>query len=187
MELLGQRTIHSGWGRFLMLSVRMAGGAVVERQLDDHGSASAVLPYDAGRKVALLVRQPRAGPLFLGEDPMLLEAAAGIIDPGETGESTAQREAMEEVGVRLGALESVTRAFSCPGVSSEVMHLYLAPYAAEDRVAAGGGLVDEHEEIEVLELPLAEVARLADAGAVRDLKTLVLIQALRLRRPELFL
>jgi hypothetical protein len=73
-----------------------------------------------------------------------------------------------------------------PGVSTEQMDLYLAPYAEADRIGIGGGLADEHEGITVVELPLAELAAMADAGQIMDMKTLAVVQTLRLRRPELF-
>jgi nudix-type nucleoside diphosphatase (YffH/AdpP family) len=186
MQLMATKTVYDGWGRFLLLTVRLANGAVVQRQMDDHGSASAVLPYDAARRVGLLARMPRPGPMFNGEDPSMLEACAGMIDPGESAEVCARREAMEELGVRLATLEPLGRTYTGPGASSETISLYLAPYAAADRTHAGGGLASENEEIEVLELPLGELARQADAGEIRDLKTLALILALRVRRPELF-
>jgi hypothetical protein len=90
------------------------------------------------------------------------------------------------VGLRLPTLEPVGAFWSMPGVSTERMHLFLAPYGEADRVGAGGGLAAEHEEIEVVETPLAELARLADAGELTDMKTFALVQALRLRRPDLF-
>ncbi len=186
MQLVEQKTVYQGWGRFLLLTVRTDGGALVTRQLEDHGHASCVLAYDPARRVALMARLARAGPMFNGEPPRLLEACAGLIDPGETPEVCARREALEELGVRLTDLEPVSRSYTTPGVCSETIALYLAPYAATDRIGAGGGLAAESEEIEVLELPLAELARQSDAGEVRDLKTLVLILALRLRRPGLF-
>lgn len=186
MKILDQKLIYDGWGRFLLLTVRLANGAVVNRQMEDHGQASSVLPYDPERRVALLARLPRAGPLFCGESAQIMEACAGIIDPGETPEVAARREALEELGVRLGDLEPLARAWAAPGVSSEAISLYLAPYAAADRVEAGGGVPGENEQIEVLELPLRELARQADEGEVRDLKTLAMIQTLRVRRPELF-
>jgi hypothetical protein len=73
-----------------------------------------------------------------------------------------------------------------PGISTERAHLFLAPYSAADRVEAGGGLKDEHEEIEVCELALDDLAAQADGGGVADLKLLVLVQTLRLRHPDLF-
>jgi nudix-type nucleoside diphosphatase (YffH/AdpP family) len=186
MTLIDTRTIYQGWGRFLILTLRLANGAVIERQLEDHGHACAVLPYDAERRMALLARMPRAAAVYVGQDPIMMEACAGIIDPGETAEASARREAMEELGVRLVALEPLGRLFSGPGASSELMSLFLAPYAAGDRIASGGGLEEEHEQIEVMELPLMELARLGDAGDLRDMKTLTLILALRVRRPDLF-
>jgi 8-oxo-dGTP pyrophosphatase MutT (NUDIX family) len=93
---------------------------------------------------------------------------------------------MEEIGLRLSALEPIAVAWPMPGLSAERMHLFLAPYAESDRVGAGGGLEEEHEDIEVVELPLAELATEADRGEVSDLKLLVLLQTLRLRHPDLF-
>ena len=76
--------------------------------------------------------------------------------------------------------------WSIPGSSTERINLYLAPYAASDRIGDGGGLDHEHENITVVERPLAELARMADGGEIDDLKTLALVQTLRLRRPDLF-
>jgi len=38
----------------------------------------------------------------------------------------------------------------------------------------------------VVELPLAELAARADEGRLDDMKTMLLVQTLRLRRPDLF-
>ena len=187
MRITGQHTIFSGWSRFLVLDIALGDGRPAKRQLEDHGEAAAVLPYDAERRVALLVVQPRLAPLYKGMDALLLEAAAGIIDPGETPTDAALREAFEEAGVRLIALEPVAWAWSIPSVSSERIHLYLAPYRAEDRISDGGGLAEEGEEIEVVEMPLKAILAKADAGELTDMKTLILVWALARRRPDLFL
>ncbi len=71
-------------------------------------------------------------------------------------------------------------------MTTERLHLFLAPYTAADRIGEGGGLAEEHEEIEVLEISLDELVGLLDRGAIADMKTLALIQALQLRHPELF-
>ncbi len=93
---------------------------------------------------------------------------------------------MEETGVRLATLEPLGISWSMPGISTERMHLYLAPYSAADRIGDGGGLDEEHEQIRVDELPLRELAAAVDDGTIGDLKTAYLISRLRLRRPELF-
>jgi nudix-type nucleoside diphosphatase (YffH/AdpP family) len=184
IELMGTETAYQGWGRYLIATIRLPNGAVIRREIEDHGVAAAVLPYDAERRTAVLVRQFRA-PVFLAErrDEMLEVIAGTVEDPDP--ETCARREAMEEAGLRLGALEHVVTGWSMPGVSTERAALYLAPYGPADRTAAGGG-VDEDEQITVVEMPLGELARMADEGTLIDFKTLILVQALRLRRPELF-
>ena len=146
----------------------------------------AVLPYDPERRVALLVKLPRAPVLLMGAPCDFLEAPAGIRDDDEDPADCARREAREEVGVVLGSLEEAGHAWSMCGVSTERMHLFLAAYAAEDRTGEGGGLAEEHENITVAEVPLAELRDAADRNALDDMKTLCLVQTLRVRRPELF-
>jgi len=187
VRLLERKLVYSGWGRFLLLDLRLGDGRIVQRQIEDHGEAAAVLPFDPDRKVALVCRQPRIGPLFGGFDAHLIEAAAGVIDHAdEAPASAAVREALEELGVRLGTIEPVVAAWTMPAVSSERIHLFLAPYSAADRVAAGGGLAEEGEEIEVIERPLKALLQDADAGRLPDLKSLALVWALARRRPALF-
>ncbi len=179
------RTIHDGWGTFLIADIAMPDGSRVTREIEDHGQAVCVLPYDPERRVALLVRQFRA-PLFHADGTTeLLEAPAGILDEPDPQDG-ARREAQEETGVRLGALEPIAAVWSMPGISTERMHLFLAPYAEADRVEAGGGLVEEGESMTVTELPLETLAAMSEAGEITDVKTLLMIYALRLRRPELF-
>ena len=178
-------TLHKGWNTFSIATIRLANGDRISRAIEDHGSAICVLPYDPTRRVTILVRQFRAPVFATTGQTDVLEAIAGLIDD-EPPEGTARREAMEEAGLRLGALEPVSRVWSIPGSSTERIALFLAPYAAQDRVGDGGGLAHEHENITVEEIPLAELARMADAGEIDDLKTLTLVQTLRLRHPALF-
>jgi nudix-type nucleoside diphosphatase (YffH/AdpP family) len=126
-------------------------------------------------------------PVFLatGGDETL-EAIAGIVEGNEEPTACARREAYEEAGLRLEVLEHVASAWTMPGVSTERMHFYLAPYTPADRAAAGGGLAAENERITVVEITLAELAGLADSARLDDMKALMLMQTLRLRRPDLF-
>lgn len=184
-EIRGTRFLHRGWSQFLIADVAMPSGEVHSREIEDHGVAVCVLPYDPDRRVALLIEQFRA-PAFYAEDlPHLLEAPAGLLDEADP-EAGARREAFEEAGLRLGPLETVARVWCMPGISTERMHLYLASYRAEDRVGPGGGLAEEGESITVVEMPLARLRDMSEAGEITDAKTLVLVQALRLRRPDLF-
>lgn len=179
------RILHKGWTTLLEATVRLADGTEVTREIEDHGRAAAVLPYDPRRRVAFLVRQLRVPMLLKGAGAASLEAPAGIMDEDDPAD-TARREALEEVGLRLGALEHVADAWPSPGVCCERIALFLAPCSASDRVAAGGGLAEEHENIAVVEMPLDALWALLEEGRLVDMKTLTLVFALRHRHPELF-
>jgi nudix-type nucleoside diphosphatase (YffH/AdpP family) len=178
-------TLYEGWRKLLKLTVWMPDGRTMAREVLNSADAAAVLPYDRQARKVILVRQFRAPVMHVEGQPSLLEAVAGLLDEDEP-EACAKREAMEEAGLRLQTLERVVTAWSTPGITTERLHLFLAPYTSADRVEEGGGLAEEHEDIEVLEIGLDELMAMLQQGAIADMKTLVLIQALQLRYPELF-
>jgi nudix-type nucleoside diphosphatase (YffH/AdpP family) len=183
--LIDLQTIYEGWTSFRIGSFRLDGGKIIKRELEDHGGAAAILPYDPERRCAMLVRQFRAGMLVGAQAQDVLEVIAGILDAEEPA-ACAQREAFEEAGLRLGHLEPLGIAFTMPGISTETLHMFLATYSRADRVSDGGGLAHEDEHITVVEMPLSNLAEMVDARKLHDLKTLYLLQTLRLRSPELF-
>lgn len=185
-RIVRTETLHDGWTTLMMATIRPAEGTEYRREIEDHGNAAAVLPYDPDRRTAFLVRQLRVPLLYRGEaDAYPLEAPAGIMDESDPAE-TVRREAMEEAGLRLRELEPVATAWSSPGLSCERIALFLAACSAADRVGQGGGLAEENEDIAVEEMPLRRLWALAESGGIVDLKTLTLVYALRLRHPELF-
>jgi nudix-type nucleoside diphosphatase (YffH/AdpP family) len=186
IEIVGRDVAYAGWLSLSIMSIRMADGRVMRREVVEHGKATAVLAYDPERRMAMLVRQLRAPVYMTAGYEGLLEAIAGMLDDEVDAPTTARREAMEEAGLRLGELEFVANAWPSPGMLTERLSLFLASYGAGDRIGAGGGLAEEHEQIEVVEIPLAELAALIDHGELYDMKTLILAQTLRVRKPELF-
>lgn len=185
VEIIKVDTKYAGWARFLVACVRLPDGQIGQREIEDHGAAVAVLPYDPERKTAILVQQFRAPVFFACRQQHTLEAIAGIRDDGDAA-ATARREALEEAGLALRSLEPVATTWTMPGISTEQMTLYLATYRQTDRIQEGGGVPTEHENIAVSEIDLAKLGDLMDSGQITDMKTLVLVQALKLRRPELF-
>jgi nudix-type nucleoside diphosphatase (YffH/AdpP family) len=185
-KILDVRVVHEGWSKFMVADVRLADGTKVSRQIEDHGAAIVILPYDPVRRTVMLVRLLRPAALYAAGVRELIEAVAGIIDAGETPEITARREAMEEAGLKLGELEALAQVWASPGISTERMSLFLAPYGAADRVANGGGLEVEHEGITVLEMPAAQAWAMLKRGEIADMKTLALLYALKLRHPDMF-
>ena len=184
-EITGLKTLHKGWTEFVIASIRTPDGETIECEIEDHGMAASVLPYDPERRTAILVRQFRAPVCMAGEKQETLEAIAGIVDD-ESPDDAALREAMEEAGLELSILEPAGLHWTMPGISTERMALFLAPYSASQRTGEGGGLEHEHEYIIVEEIALDELAKRADNGELNDLKTFALVQTLRLRHPELF-
>lgn len=185
VELRKVETVYQGYVTLLRATLSGRAGEAFGREIEHHGRAACVLPYDPERRTALLVNLPRAPVIWAGGPPELLEAPAGRVED-EDPEETAIREALEECGVRLGRLEAVGSPFSSPGVSSERVDLFLAAYSAADRVAAGGGVDEEHEHITVEEVPLSLLWSWVEQRKIEDLKSLALVLALRVRRPELF-
>jgi len=185
VELRKVETIYQGYLTVLAATFSAPDGGTFRREIEHHGRAACVLPYDPDRRTALMVNLPRAPVIWSGGPPELLEAPAGMVDD-EDAEETAIREAMEECGVRLTRLEAVGSPYSSPGVSSERIDLFLAAYGAQDRVAAGGGVEGENEHIAVEEVPLGLLWTWVEQRKIEDLKSLALILALRVRRPELF-
>jgi len=185
-EIMGRSVAYTGYLMVEKLHIKLADGTLVFRDIEAHGDAAAVLPYDVERRCALVVRLFRAPAFSVTREIAVEEACAGMIEK-EDDEAAARREASEELGVALHGLERVARVWSSPGVSTERQSLFLATYVAADRVGKGGGFAGEHEGITVVERPLDQLARDLDEGRMVDGKLVTLILALRLRRPQLFI
>lgn len=184
-SIIETRTLYSGWTRLLSARIRLASGDVAVREIEDHGRAVAVLPYDEERGKILLVRLLRAPVLFAQGDADLLEAPAGMLED-EDAETGARRELLEETGLRLGELERVASAWTSPGLSTEKMDLFLARYSEASREGHGGGVAGEHENITPVEMDAARAWTMLEAGEIADMKTLMLLMALERRRPRMF-
>uniref|UniRef100_UPI003BAA7C7C NUDIX domain-containing protein n=1 Tax=Stappia sp. TaxID=1870903 RepID=UPI003BAA7C7C len=191
-RVIARRVLYQGFGAYEEMDVeqeRVNGDIFrISREYQTRSDVVAVLPFDPVRKCVRLARQLRVPLMARGDqDGFLIEVPAGHIDEGETPEESARREAFEEVGVRLARLDPVGEVFVSPGAITERLSLFLAEFGEEDvHDGEGGGLDHEGEEIEILEMPLVglEGALSRDGGI--DAKTLLLLQALRLKRPELF-
>ena len=88
--------------------------------------------------------------------------------------------------IRIIELEHIATVWTMPGISTERMDYYLAPFSQGDRIGKGGGVAGENEDIIVEEHSLADLWSSAKRGKLSDLKTLTLLFALKDRHPELF-
>lgn len=182
-SILSTTPIYQGWLNLLKVAMRAPDGTQFERHVVEMCRAVVVLPYDPDRRVALTVSMART-PVMLAGLPDFLEPIAGILE--DEPADCARREAMEEAGVRLGELTHLGQYWSIPTVVTEKIDYFLAEYRADDRIAAGGGLEEEQENITVHELPLDDLWTMVAEKRVGDGKLAITLMALRLRRPDLF-
>src|SRR6266540_4361703 len=168
VEITEIQIVHDGWGKFLIATVRLEDGQLITREIEDHGSAVGVLPYDPLRRTALLVKQFRAPMFYAIGLKQTLEVIAGGLE-GNDPQECVEREALEEAGLKLRTVEHVLTGMSMPGVSTMRLDLFLASYQQGDRVGKGGGLADEREDIVVVEMPLISLAQSIDKGSLVDL------------------
>lgn len=145
------------------------------RETYDRGNGATLLLYNRIRQSVVLTRQFRFPAYVNGHHGLLIEAAAGLLDTA-TPEQRIRVEAEEETGYRLGAVTKVFEAFMSPGSVTEKLFFFIAEYDAASKIGHGGGLAEEGEDIEVLELPFTEAMRMIARGEIVDGKTIMLLQ-----------
>lgn len=153
------------------------------RETYDRGNGATILLFDPDRRTVLLTSQFRYPAYVNGHpDGVLLEAAAGLLDDDDP-ETAIRREAIEETGHEVGEVIPVFDVFMSPGSVTERLHFYAAPYSAGTRRHGGGGLAEEGEHIEVVELGIDEALAMVEDGRIADAKTIMLLQWSVLRGP----
>lgn len=178
-EVLEERLLSDNWAVLKTTRLRVTGrdGAVSEqwRETYDRGDGAVILPCDPARRHVLLVRQFRWPAASNGDAPFMVEAAAGLLDADDP-EACIRAEASQELGLTLGPVTRLFELYSSPGSVTERLTYFVARYGAGDAVARFGGVAEEGEETEVLDLPLARALEMVAAGEIRDAKTVLLLQ-----------
>lgn len=146
------------------------------REAYDRGNGATILLYNKANKTVILTRQFRM-PTYLNgnETGMLIEACAGLLD-NNNPEDCIRRETEEETGYTISHVRKVFEAYMSPGSVTEILYFFVAEYSKEMKTSAGGGLEEESENIEVLELPFSEALQMIANGQIRDGKTIMLLQ-----------
>ncbi len=179
--------LASGWHvlRRTTLDRRRRDGRWVteQRETYDRGNGATLLLYDVARRTVLLTRQFRF-PVYVNGHPdgLLIEAAAGLLDD-DSAEVAVRREAEEELGVSVGVVQHLFDIWMSPGSVTERLHFFAAPYVPGDVTGPGGGLEEEGEDIEVVELDVDDALDMVDDGRIADAKTVLLLQWAALRGP----
>ncbi|MEN5085755.1 GDP-mannose pyrophosphatase NudK [Sphingobacterium faecium] len=150
------------------------------REAYDRGNGATILLYNTEQKTVILTRQFRL-PTFINgnETGLMIEACAGLLDK-DNAEDCIRRETEEETGYKITDVRKIFEAYMSPGSVTEILHFFIAEYAKEMKVSEGGGLDHEEENIEVLELDISEAMRMVASGEVKDAKTIMLLQYIKL-------
>jgi nudix-type nucleoside diphosphatase (YffH/AdpP family) len=155
------------------------------RETYDRGHGATILLYNRERRTVVLVRQFRFPTWGDGHDGFLIEAAAGLLDQASP-EERIKAEVEEETGYRVSEVRKVFEAFMSPGSVTERLYFFVAEYDPASRAGTGGGIAEEGEDIEVLELDMDDAMRMMVDGRIADGKTIMLLQyaALHLLRSK---
>lgn len=163
-----------------------AHGADLERAVFISGDAACLLPYDPVRDRVLLIEQFRPGPMARGDRrPWLLEPVAGRVDPDETPEQAARREAVEEAGLSVGRMIAAPNYYPSPAAKAEFLYNYIAVADLPDALPRAGGLAHEGEDIRSHLVPFAQLMTMVESGEARNGPLCILALWLERIRPKL--
>lgn len=151
------------------------------REAYDRGNGAVILLYNKISQTVILTRQFRLPTYINGNaSGMLIEACAGLLD-NDNPEECIKRETEEETGYKISRVEKIFESYMSPGSVTEILYFFIAEYSQEMKIADGGGLEEEGEHIEVLELPFEDALAMIDSGEIKDAKTIMLLQHLRMK------
>ena len=149
------------------------------REAYDRGNGSTILLYNKEKRTVILTKQFRLPSYINGnESGMLIETCAGLLDK-DNADDCIRRETEEETGYKVSSVKKIFEAYMSPGSVTEVLFFFIAEYSATMKVNEGGG-VDEHEDIEVMEMDFEKAYRQIQTGEIKDGKTIMLLQYARL-------
>jgi nudix-type nucleoside diphosphatase (YffH/AdpP family) len=151
------------------------------REAYDRGNGATILLYNKDARTVILTRQFRLPSFINGNDTgMLIEACAGLLDK-DNPEDCIKRETEEETGYKISTVKKIFEAYMSPGSVTEILYFFIAEYSKDMKVNDGGGIEHEQEDIEVLELIIDDAIRMIDTGEIKDAKTIMLLQYIRLQ------
>ena len=151
------------------------------RETYDRGNGATILLFNRSKKTVILTRQFRFPAFINGHHGMLIETCAGLLDKDDA-ETCIRRETEEETGFVVIHVRKVFEAFMSPGSVTEILYFFVGEYADNTRLGAGGGLEDDGEDIEVLEMSLEQAMAMINTGEIMDGKTIMLLQYAALNR-----
>jgi ADP-ribose pyrophosphatase len=148
------------------------GNTTFDRYRINRPDAAVILILNTENQKIILTRQFRYAIAGKVKEP-IYEIVAGKIDAGEKPLAAAIRETEEETGYKVSPdhIKLLHTCFVSPGYTSERFYIYYATVVNADKVSKGGGLENENEHIEVIEMDHKEFYDLVKSGKIEDSKT----------------
>jgi len=151
------------------------------REAYDRGNGAVILLYNTISRTVILTRQFRIPTYINGnESGMLIEACAGLLDQ-DSPQDCIRRETEEETGYQIKEAKKIFEAYMSPGSVTEILHFFIAEYTNNMKVSDGGGLQEEEENIEILEINIDDALAMIESGEIKDGKTIMLLQYIKLK------
>ena len=151
------------------------------REAYDRGNGAVILLYNTTSRTVILTRQFRIPTYINGnESGMLIEACAGLLDQ-DSPQDCIRRETEEETGYQIKEAKKIFEAYMSPGSVTEILHFFIAEYTNNMKVSDGGGLQEEEENIEILEINIDDALAMIESGGIKDGKTIMLLQYIKLK------
>lgn len=184
LEIIDKSTVFQGFFRLERYTLRhklFNGGwsTPMQREVFERGHAVVVLPYNPQTDELVLIEQFRIGAAATSASPWLLEAIAGMVEAGESAEQVAAREVEEEAGLTITELWPMLSYLSSPGGTTERIQLYLGRLTQPVQQGIFG-LAEEHEDIKVHLVSLADAIQLLAEQKIDNAATVIALQWLAL-------
>lgn len=189
VQVIDQKAVYQGFFSMQKLHLRHRlheGGwsPVYTRELFVRGACVGVLLYDPSNQLVGLVEQFRVGALESEQSPWLMEVVAGVVELGESPDTVARRELVEEAGIDNVNLIPICDYLVSPGGSDERMSLWCGLTDLRER-SGFFGLETEHEDICLHVLNEQEAFSALAEGRCNNSAAIIGLQWLQLNRERL--
>lgn len=186
VKILEKKTLSENWYKLYKYTFELVdkkGNKYVQsREAYDRGNGATILLYNPAQKTVILTKQFRLPSYVNGNaEGVLIEACAGLLDE-DNPEDCIRRETEEETGYRVTKVEKIYEAYMSPGSVTEILYFFIGEYSKDQKVNEGGGVDEEQENIEVLEMKFDEAYNMIAKGEIRDAKTIMLLQYAKLHK-----
>ncbi|MEW8487846.1 MAG: NUDIX domain-containing protein [Candidatus Thiodiazotropha sp.] len=157
--------------------------ALIRERLEQLRAVS-VLLYDPRLDQVVLVEQFRIGAVGKEPVPWVLETVGGFTPEGESDESVARREALEEANCEIGRIEHICEFMVSPGISVDRISLYCAEVDASNAEGVHG-LDHEGEDIRVVVMDAEAAINELYTGRANSTSIIIALQWLAINREGL--